>query len=333
MKNGVEARFYEKLKDGRVKCLLCPHKCVISDGKTGYCRVRRNVGGILYTEIYGRISSIAMDPIEKKPLYHFYPGSDILSIGTVGCSFRCQFCQNYTISQDPTHPTDYYSPVDLVSLAQRYKSLGIAYTYTEPLIWFEYIYDCSKLANEKGLKNVFVTNGYINSEPLEELLPVSDGYNIDLKSFSDDFYKKLTGGSLKPVLETIERIGSESRIMLEVTTLVIPGYNDSDEEIRKIANFLASINDRIPYHLSAYYPMYKFTVPPTPYSTLSRLKRVAEEKLSYVYLGNVGGDSNTYCPNCKTLLVERMGYRIGVVSLSSGRCTECGENIHIKMKR
>jgi len=330
MKKGIEARYYEKLKDGRVKCLLCPHKCIIAEGKTGYCRVRRNVEGTLYTEIYGRVSSIAMDPIEKKPLYHFFPGSDILSIGTVGCSFRCQFCQNYTISQEPDHPTDYYSPVELVSLAHRYKSIGVAYTYTEPLIWFEYVYDCSKLAREKGLKNVFVTNGYINPEPLEELIPVSDAYNIDLKSFSEDFYRKLTGGTLKPVLETIERIGSEQRIMLEVTTLVIPGYNDSDDEIRMIAGFLASINDKISYHLSAYYPMYKFTAPPTSYSTLSRLKKIAEEKLPYVYLGNVGGDSNTYCPNCHALLIERVGYRVRIVSFDNGRCSECGEEVPIK---
>jgi len=318
-----EARFYKKRDDGKVECHLCPNNCIIAHDKTGVCGVRKNKGGTLYTLIYGEVSSIAMDPIEKKPLYHFYPGSTILSIGTVGCSFKCQFCQNYTISQNPDCPTDTYRSDELVKYAKNRNSVGIAYTYSEPLIWYEFVYDTCVKAQNAGLKNVFVTNGYINREPLLELLPVADAFNIDLKSFSEDFYRKHLGGKLKPVLETIEEISKHKEIVLEVTTLIIPGYNDSSEEIAGLTDFLASLRKDIPYHLSAYYPMYKFTAPPTPLSTLERLRDVAAEKMNYVYLGNVRGDSNTYCHNCGSALVERFGYSIRIVNYKDGKCKNC----------
>jgi pyruvate formate lyase activating enzyme len=316
--------YYEKLKDGKVRCLLCPHTCLITPGKRGICGVRLDKGGTLMSMIYGEISSAGMDPIEKKPLYHFCPGSGIYSVGTVGCSFKCRFCQNYAISQDPGYPTEYRSPVDLVGHAGRLGSIGIAYTYSEPLIWYEYVLDACKAARREGLKNVLVTNGYINPEPLRELLPHVDALNIDLKSFSDDFYRKVVGGRLQPVLDTIAEVAGRGSVCLEVTTLVIPGYNDSVEEMEQLSGFLASLRRDIPYHLSAYFPRYRFDAPPTPAATLEGLRETALKRLEYVYLGNVAGESNTYCAKCGSLLVERHGYRVRVVSLARGKCASCG---------
>ncbi len=324
-----EATYYEVLNNGRVRCTLCPHNCVIGEGKLGICGTRTTESGKLYTKIYGEVSALAMDPIEKKPLYHFYPGTSILSIGTVGCSFKCQFCQNYHISMNPDYPTDYYSPETIVEMALERNSIGVAYTYSEPLIWYEYIYDLSVLAREHGLKNVFVTNGYINQEPLLELLKYADAFNVDLKSFNNEFYRKIVGGKLEPVKETIREISRWENIMLEVTTLIIPGYNDSDEEIDRLTDFLASLSPDIPYHLSAYFPMYKFTAPPTPVEKLEHLKKLAEKKLNYVYLGNVSGPSNTYCPRCGALLIERYGYFVKKVNLKDGKCVKCGASIPV----
>jgi len=318
-----KAMYYEKKEDKKVQCHLCPHNCIIANNKVGICRVRKNIDEDLYTLIYGEVSSIAMDPIEKKPLYHFYPGKTILSIGTVGCSFRCKFCQNYNISQNPEYPTDYYSKEDIVNLAKKRNSIGIAYTYSEPLIWYEYILDVCKLAKANGLKNVFVTNGYINPEPLENLLPYVDAVNVDLKSFQEDFYKNIVIGDLDPVLRTIEEISRHKNISLEVTTLVIPGYNDSSKEMENITDFISSLDRDIPFHLSKYYPMYKFNALPTPISTLERLKKIALKKLGYVYLGNVGGYTNTYCKNCGALLIERIGYSVKVVNVIDSKCNRC----------
>jgi pyruvate formate lyase activating enzyme len=325
-----EALYYKKLGDNRVKCGLCPHRCTIDVGKTGICGVRKNRDGTLYTQIYGELSSVAMDPIEKKPLYHFCPGSSILSVGTVGCSFRCGFCQNYHISQNPEYPTEYYTSEDIVTIARQKRSIGIAYTYSEPLIWYEWVIDTCRLVRDAGLKNVFVTNGYINPEPLSELLQYADAFNIDLKSFSDEFYRKTIGGKLQPVLDTIEEISKRVEIVLEVTTLIIPGYNDSNEEMERLTDWLASLSPDIPYHLSAYYPMYKFTAPATQLSTLQRLQEIAGKKLHYVYLGNVRGESSSYCANCGSLLVQRFGYSVKIVNYNDGVCTSCGRPVPIK---
>jgi pyruvate formate lyase activating enzyme len=325
-----EALYYSKIGNSRVRCGLCPHRCTIDVGKTGICGVRKNRDGTLYTQIYGELSSVAMDPIEKKPLYHFCPGSSILSVGTVGCSFRCGFCQNYHISQNPEYPTEYYTSEDIVTIARQKRSIGIAYTYSEPLIWYEWVIDTCRLVRDAGLKNVFVTNGYINPEPLSELLQYADAFNIDLKSFSDEFYRKTIGGKLQPVLDTIEEISKRVEIVLEVTTLIIPGYNDSNEEMERLTDWLASLSPDIPYHLSAYYPMYKFTAPATQLSTLQRLQEIAGKKLHYVYLGNVRGESSSYCANCGSLLVQRFGYSVKIVNYNDGVCNSCGSPVPIK---
>ncbi|WAM32027.1 AmmeMemoRadiSam system radical SAM enzyme [Caldicellulosiruptor naganoensis] len=281
----VEARYYEKLENKKVKCKLCPHGCVILPGNTGFCRARKNVDGKLYSLNYGYISSIAFDPIEKKPLYHFYPGSSILSIGTFGCSFRCLHCQNYEISQ--LTPNVFEVDTErLIELAKKDKDcIGIAFTYNEPTIWFEYVLDVAKKFKEEGFKTVLVTNGYLNKEPLLELLEVIDAANIDLKAFSDEFYKKVCSGDLESVKRFIEICSK--KIHIEITTLIIPTLNDSEDEIENLAKWLSSIDDRIPLHLTRYFPRYKMNLPPTPKETLFKLREIAKRYLMYVYLGNI----------------------------------------------
>jgi pyruvate formate lyase activating enzyme len=326
-----EARYWEARPDGRVQCLLCPHTCTVAPGKRGRCGVRANREGRLYTLNYGEVSSLADDPIEKKPLYHFYPGRSILSVGTVGCSFRCRFCQNHGISQNPDHPTEYISPDKLVGLALQEGSLGIAYTYNEPFVWYEYVLDCCGLARERGLKNVFVTNGHLNPEPLAELLPLADAFNVDLKSFRPGFYRSLVGGELEPVKRTIREIASRPGITLEVTTLVIPGHNDSEDEMDELAGWLASLRPDIPYHLSAYFPRYRLHAPPTPAAILERLRETAGRHLQYVYVGNVPGPSETLCPECGALLISRRGYHVTRGRLAYGKCESCGTPVPIVM--
>ncbi|ABP66785.1 Radical SAM domain protein [Caldicellulosiruptor saccharolyticus DSM 8903] len=281
----VEARYYEKLENKKVRCKLCPHGCVILPGNTGFCRARKNIDGKLYSLNYGYISSIAFDPIEKKPLYHFYPGSSILSIGTFGCSFRCQHCQNFEISQ--LIPNVFEVDTErLIELAKKDKDcIGIAFTYNEPTIWFEYVLDVAKKFKEEGFKTVLVTNGYLNEEPLLELLEVIDAANIDLKAFNDEFYKKVCSGDLESVKRFIEICNK--KIHIEITTLIIPTLNDSEEEVENLAKWLSSIDDRIPLHLTRYFPRYKMTLPPTPKETLFKLREIAKKYLMYVYLGNI----------------------------------------------
>ncbi|WP_045175959.1 AmmeMemoRadiSam system radical SAM enzyme [Anaerocellum danielii] len=281
----VEARYYEKLEGKKVRCKLCPHGCILSQGSTGFCRARKNVDGKLYSLNYGYISSIAFDPIEKKPLYHFYPGSSILSIGTFGCSFRCLHCQNFEISQ--LTPNVFEVEIEkLIALAKKDpKCIGIAFTYNEPTIWFEYVMDVAKAFKQEGLKTVLVTNGYLNEEPLQELLEVIDSANIDVKAFNDEFYKKVCSGDLETVKRFVEVCAK--KIHIEITTLIIPTLNDRDEEIENLAKWIASIDDRIPLHLTRYFPRYKMTLPPTPKETLMRLREVAKKYLVNVYLGNI----------------------------------------------
>jgi pyruvate formate lyase activating enzyme len=285
--------------------------------------VRRNRGGALELPFYGRLSSIAVDPIEKKPLYHYHPGESILSVGFVGCSFRCPFCQNYRISQETDVPTQEMSPEELVALAGREGSFGIAYTYSEPLVHLEYVLECCRLARERRLKNVLVSNGFVNPEPAEELLAVLDAANIDLKSFNPEFYRQVIGGELEEVKRFLAR--ARGRIALEVTTLVIPTRNDGPEEMEEIAGFLASLDPDIPLHLSAYYPQYRYTLPPTEPSALRELARVARRYIRYVYLGNVGPEpSDTLCRECGAALVRRRGYRVDASGLQGGSCARCG---------
>ncbi len=319
--------------DEKLRCLLCPHSCLISRGGRGVCGVRENHEGEGLLLTYGVISGYATDPIEKKPLYHFYPGSSILSVGSYGCNLKCDFCQNYHISQEiNTTGSRRLSPEELVRQALRTPgNIGLAYTYNEPVIWYEYVTDCARLATAGGLRNVMVTNGYINSNPLTKLIEVTDAFNIDLKAFSNDFYRRYTGATLEPVLEAIKTVASSGK-HLEITTLILPGLNDSEEEMRREAEWIAENAGRgVPLHLTRYFPMYRRNNPPTPAPTITKLKAVAGEYLDYVYTGNMAerdAGSDTFCPSCHSVVVRRSGYRTSVTGLTDdGRCGRCSEEI------
>jgi pyruvate formate lyase activating enzyme len=281
-----EALYYEKLDKFALACHLCPRECRILDGKRGSCGVRINKGGILYSEVYGKATGIHLDPIEKKPLRHYHPGENILSIGTKGCNFHCDFCQNFHISQEPSAPTVDITSETIVNKSKEARSFGVAYTYNEPFIWYEFVLDTAKLARKNGLKNVLVTNGYVNREPLEEMLPFIDAMNIDVKSFDEDFYIKICKGRLKPVLETVKIASKKCHV--ELTNLIIPTLNDSDESIRNMVRWIFdNLGKRTPLHLSRYFPCYRMDFPLTPIETLKRAEKIAKEKLRYVYLGNI----------------------------------------------
>lgn len=318
-----EALHWEAGEAGRIHCLLCPNDCRIAEGRTGTCGVRENHGGRLELPFYGAISSIAVDPIEKKPLYHFHPGSSILSVGFVGCSFRCGFCQNWHISQSTDADTRFVAPEDLVKLAAREGSFGIAYTYSEPLVHFEYVLDSARLARKAGLKNVLVTNGYLNPVPTDELLPFVDAANVDLKAWDPEFYRRETGGKLEEVKRFIAE--AAGRIHVEVTTLIIPTKNDDPAQVEGIAGFIAGIDPAIPLHLSAYHPQHRYTLPPTPAGTVRRLAEAARKHLKHVYVGNLGAEpSDTACSACGTVLVRRIGWHVEVTGIRDGKCARCG---------
>lgn len=281
-----EALYYEKLGKQNVRCHLCPYECHIPPDGKGACGVRLNKDGILYTLVYGKTTGIALDPIEKKPLYHFHPGEYILSLGTRGCNLHCDFCQNWHISQEVDGPTEDITSAAIIEKAKRLKSFGIAYTYNEPFIWYEFVLDTAKLARQNGLKNVLVTNGFVNIEPLERILPYIDAMNIDLKAFDEDFYIKVCKGRLKPILDVIKV--SAKACHVELTNLIIPTLNDSESAIRKMTDWIYSnLGPEVPLHLSRYFPCYKMTIPPTPVETLKKAEKIAKEKLKYVYVGNV----------------------------------------------
>jgi pyruvate formate lyase activating enzyme len=330
-----EARFYDKLGDEKVKCHLCAHECTIDPGRRGICAVRENRAGTLYSLVYGRIIAGNPDPIEKKPLYHFLPGSRSFSIATVGCNFRCKHCQNYDISQYPQrHDNEIagepMTPSEVIERARTNASASIAYTYTEPTIFAEFCYDTALLAREKGLRNVFVSNGFMTEASATAMAAVIDGDNIDLKSFSDDFYRKVCKAKLKPVLETIARMKALG-VWVEVTTLIIPGLNDSDAELRDIAQFLHATGPEIPWHVTAFSPTYKMRDrPPTPLETLRRARQIGlAAGLRYVYTGNIPDDpgENTYCPGCNELLIARRGFAVRQNRISDGACPGCGARI------
>ncbi len=287
----MECRYYRKLEGGNVECQLCPHHCHIADGKTGICRSRRNHGGVLMNEVYGKPCALAIDPIEKKPLYHFHPGTTCLSLACTGCNFRCQNCQNHDISQAAPDAVNYYelSPEKVVALCKKHKCPGIAYTYTEPLTYIEYIIDTARLAHEAGLWNILVTAGYVCQEPLTDLLPYLDAANIDLKSFSDNIYMKVSGGHLQPVLDTILAM-YHAGVWVELTNLVIQGINDNMNMIRQMCRWIADNGmAEQPLHFSRFFPRFKMKdIPPTPIHTLKTAKQIAEEEsIRHVYLGNV----------------------------------------------
>lgn len=333
MKENVmkEAMFYDKVADGKVRCSLCRFRCLISDGQRGICGVRENQGGVLYTLVYGKAVAEHVDPIEKKPLFHFMPGSKSYSVATVGCNFRCLHCQNYSISQvSRTRSTisgANLSPEDIVKNALAAGCSSISYTYTEPTIFYEYAYDTAVLASKAGLKNNFVTNGYITPEALAHIRPYLDAANIDLKGFSEKFYREVVHATLKEVLDSIleyKKLG----IWIELTTLIIPNHNDSDDEFRAIARFIAEkVGIETPWHVSQFYPTYKLTDQPrTPVATLRRARQIGlDAGLRYVYEGNVPGEGgeNTYCPNCKELLIQRYGFYIETNRIAAGKCPDC----------
>ena len=318
----IEARFYEKLDDMVVRCNLCPHECTIKPNGVGICRVRRNEGGVLISSGYGRTISMSMDPMEKKPLYHFYPGSFILSVGVNGCNLSCDFCQNWECSQRSC-PTRYISPEQLIEVAVENNSIGVCFTYTEPLIWHEYIYDTSVMARERGLVSVLVTNGYINEEPLTELLPYIDAMNVDLKAMNDEFYVKRCGGHLDPVLRTLKI--AKDKCHIEITNLIIPSANDSPEQIEELAKWISEeMGEDTVLHISRFFPHYKAKEPETPVETLEMAYNIAKKHLKYVYLGNIFlSPSHTVCPVCGNSLIERWGYNTRVKGLNGSKCSNC----------
>lgn len=335
-----EAMLWEPLSEGRVRCRLCAHRCLIQDGHTGICQVRQNRAGTLYSLVYGRLIAQAVDPIEKKPLFHFYPASTSLSIATAGCNFRCTFCQNADISQRPaaTGRVDgQETPVEAVlAAATAHQCRSISYTYTEPTIFFEYTYDVGRLAHERGLANVYVSNGYMTPEMLdlvtsEEAAPLLDAANIDLKAFTDAFYRQECGARLAPVLENLRTLKRRG-VWLEVTTLIIPTRNDDEGELRDIARFIATdLGADTPWHVTRFHPTFRLTdAPPTPPATLLRAREIGlEEGLQFVYVGNVPGSDgeDTLCPRCGRVVIGRRGFQVTARHLRSGACAHCGEPI------
>ena len=325
-----ETYLYEPLEGNKVKCKTCNHFCIIKDGGKGRCGVRVNEGGKLYTLVYGKLIAENIDPIEKKPFYHFLPQSFALSIATVGCNFSCPFCQNYEISQvwDGIVGID-EKPESVVKKAISYKCESISYTYTEPTVFFEFAYDTAKIAKENGLKNNFVTNGYMSKEALEMISPYLDAANVDLKG-DEEFYRNLCKAKREPVIENIKKM-KELGIWVEVTTLIIPEYNDSEETIRNIARTIKEIDPSIPWHISRFFPHFKMRNHyPTPVEKIKRAREIGfEEGLKYVYTGNIPGDEgeNTYCPSCKRVLIRRFGYNILENNIIDGKCKFCGEKI------
>ena len=329
-----EAYLYEKLEKNNVRCFLCNHKCLIKEGTRGICGVRENREGTLLSLVYGKVIARHVDPIEKKPLFHFLPNTKSYSIATVGCNFKCSFCQNADISQMPTDHKRIWgedmTPATIVNEALASRSATISYTYTEPTIYFELAVDTARLAVSKGIKNIFVSNGYMTEECLKEIYPDLHGANIDLKSFSDEFYKKQCGAKLAPVLKTIELM-RKMGVWIEVTTLLIPGLNDSREELKGIAKFLADLDPDIPWHISRFHPTYKLTdVYPTPPETIQKARQIGYEAgLKYVYSGNLPGEQGekTFCHQCGELLIDRFGFSIRKNRMEHSRCFRCSAEI------
>jgi pyruvate formate lyase activating enzyme len=333
----MEATLYEKLENEKVRCFLCNHHCVIPAGERGICGVRENVDGTLTTRVFGRLIAQHVDPIEKKPIFHMMPGSLSYSIATVGCNFRCRFCQNADIAQMPADRRglimgDTVSPAEVVAEALAGGCRSIAYTYTEPTVFFEFALETARLANKKGLRNVFVTNGYMTQEALSLIGPYLDAANVDLKAFTDHFYKTQCGARLEPVKDTL-RAMKKMGILVEVTTLLIPGLNDDKQELEALCGFIVGeLGPDTPWHVSRFHPTYRLTDrPSTPVSTLTLARDIGlKSGLRYVYTGNVPGDDgeHTYCPGCGRVVIERRGYQIRRRDIEGGHCRACGESIY-----
>lgn len=330
----IEAGYYLKLPGNRVKCELCPNYCVLSENMRGVCKGRLNQGGKLYAENYGMVVTGSVDPIEKKPLYHYFPSERILSISTYGCNFACDFCQNSEISQHILKAS-YIAPKEIIVTAKQKHSFGIAYTYAEPMVWYDYLIDLAKTARENNIKNVLVTNGYINEGPLKSLLPFIDAVNLDIKSMNNQFYKKYCKGSLAQVLETAKAIHGNN-IHLEITNLIIPGLNDSISDIKNLIMFIKEeLCHDVPLHLSRYFPHYKMMHEPTPSGVLLMAYEMAKEFLDFVYIGNIhtGQEfTNAYCPSCNNLLIERNYFSVGKIDITDGKCNKCEYEINVIQK-
>lgn len=327
-----EAILYEKLKDNKVRCRLCSHRCTIEPSDGGICGVRKNKDGTLYSLVYGIVCAANVDPIEKKPLFQVYPGSRSFSIATAGCNFSCTFCQNHEISQSPKITGQVagrsVTPEAIVDACIRSDSQTIAYTYTEPTVFFEFALDTAKIAHERGIKNIFVTNGYMTEEALEAIDGYLDAANVDLKSFRDEFYKEKCGARLKPILNSLKKMKTMG-VWVEITTLLIPTLNDGERELRQIADFICSLGSETPWHISRFHPQYKMLdLPPTSLKSIERAFRIGKEAgLKYVYTGNVPGENgeNTNCANCGGLLIERYGFYVRKNTLKNGsECPNCG---------
>lgn len=330
-----EGVLFDELPGKKIKCHVCSHRCTIAEGKVGICRTRQNKNGKIYTLIYNTVSSEAVDPIEKKPLYHFLPGTLSYSLGSIGCNFRCEHCQNWNISQ--VNPEESYTmeitPETAIQRALESGSKSISWTYNEPAIWHEYTFDSAMLAKKAGLKTVYVTNGYITQEALRRIAPYLDAYRVDIKSFSEDFYRKICGARLAPVLEST-KLAKELGMHVETVTLIIPGKNDSPGEITQIVQWVHdNVGIDTPMHFTRFHPMYKMDgLHPTSLDTLEMAHDIAKKAgMRFVYIGNVGGHKyeNTYCPKCNALLIDRLGFRVGAVKIRDGKCPECGETIPI----
>ncbi len=333
LKQGMrEAMFYETRGD-TVYCQLCPNQCILNNNMTGVCRVRKNINGILYTLVYGSVCAAHNDPIEKKPFFHFLPGTRVFSIATVGCNMHCLNCQNWSISQASPGDveTRHLGPKDVIEQAKLSNSKIIAYTYTEPTIFYEFMHDTAQVAHQEGLKNVIISNGYINQEPLKKISKLIDGANIDLKGFDKDVLMKLTGGNLPDILRSIKQYKEEG-IWVEITNLIVPSYTDDLKKIEELCDWIKkNLGEDVPLHFSRFHPQYKLTnLPPTPVETLKRAREIALKKgLSYVYIGNVPGNEfeDTYCPNCNKKIIERQGYLVQKPKIKDGKCEYCGERI------
>jgi len=328
-----EAMFYEKLDKDTIQCRLCPRNCVLKNGMRGFCRAREPREGTHYSLVYANPTAIHVDPIEKKPLFHFLPSTTAFSIATAGCNLRCKYCQNWEISQFSPDVTlnHYLSPQDVVKKAKRYHSPTIAYTYTEPSVFYEYMLDTAKIAKANGIKNIYHSNGSLNKEPLKELLPYLDGANIDLKGFSQEFYTDICEGYLDTVLDTIKTL-KKNRVHVEITNLIIPSLNDNPAGIREMCIWIRKeVGKDTPIHFSRFHPTYQLrNLPPTPVKTLEEVRRVAmKEGLEYVFIGNVSGHEaeSTYCPKDKKVLIKRAGYRILENNIINGKCKFCGITI------
>ena len=322
-----------KISDNKLECTLCPHYCKLAAGKSGICGVRKNTGEKIELLTYGVISGYSLDPVEKKPLYHFFPGHNVLSIGSYGCNMKCDFCQNFNISQKiPESLFPEATPLKIVKAAiAAENNIGVAFTYNEPIIWFEFMRDTSLLAKNEGLYTVMVSNGYVNSEPLSEIIQFIDAFNIDLKAFNNNFYRKLTGSDIEPVKNSLKQIAREGK-HLEVTTLIIPGQNDKESEMQLQSEWIAGeLGKNVPLHLSKYFPMHKRDNPATSQETLNSLFEIASKNLNHVYMGNTVSDSgqNTCCPECGQTVTIRSGYNTRLLNLDSkGRCTKCGKLVY-----